>query len=341
MYPLALTMLFLSLLGILTSTEIKNYTTQVVKHQIFETYIAANHQMQRAQERARFQEAAPEVTNNTTDENKGQKKPPTPKISHHGDCDESDSQKNSFSQSEKHPLPLNINLGRPPNNSRFNFALVLSDHKVNKWDEKFSPYHLAKRLMILLYSDQPFFQNISNVADLILSKLIEKKEQTEKFTHPDQLATLSLDNEDLQVIFYRMLKGDHGCPSLLNYLTFDLSKNKWTANHHKINLMYANKTLINLIIENENATDSLLEMRGEMWKKILKQEEIRLTMTREEGLNRTKIKQHLKQSFYNLIESYGLDAKELEKHFDFGLGHPGNTLLVRDEQTGIMIREKI
>lgn len=251
---------------------------------------------------------------------------------------------------------LKFDLDRPPDNSRLNFYLLLFQEEENSQERTL--YSIAASLMKKLYGQCAFFQKIPHAELLILDQLIAKKEETDKFEYPDELANISIGDEQLQQIFCEMLKGGQTqegttYPSLLLFITFDKDYFNKTSKSLKelrgprtrINFLFAPPPLLDAIFENKRVVDALLTMRSKMWERIFAYEKRRKQsiepLSLEEKLGRGEITKDLKEQFALILDECQCDAKSYASLFDFTLGDTGHILILTDPITDLLIREKI
>lgn len=335
MYPLLITMLFLSLLSILTTSKLTSFVHTSLESSLAKNYIHSRSHLKTLVTEAQFadhlfEEAEGSQSSKAEEEESNDSLPPKKK-------------EKKGDGGSKHPVSLGVNLVRPPNNSRINLAFLMHDSLPKK--ETLSPYEITARLLRKLYGTYVVFQEISDIEYRLLNRLMTKKELMKEFTTPDELSKISLDDPFLQEVFYFIMKGSAsihdgtGYPSFLHYITWDAPKENRKPSF-KINLMYASIEILEVIFEDTIAQE-LQKMRGEIWKEILIQEEKRLEMNYEEGLNRTKITKMLSSKFKDILTNFGKNPSSYFHLFDFHLGHPGNVLFIKDETTALILREKL
>lgn len=200
----------------------------------------------------------------------------------------------------------------------FNY-LINKETKAEKPETFNTAYTLLKRLILNLYKDQPFMQKLlkdrPDAVDTLLQKVIEKAESEEyskKMKKKEDLANLSLDDEDLQLAWATMLNGreqketsvdnaksNHGFPSLWKFLNASMSKKQ------PIRLYLASKELLLAIFEDEEEfVEMILKERDELSKSLRRKGEKKIsnedaTMTFK-NLVEGKIPSGLDRSFFNL-----------------------------------------
>ncbi len=301
MNPLLVTLTFLTLMSILTSSELVHYKQTALGRHLFDNHQIAKQTQEELIQTALFNDFREEQNENPKPRDPNPKQEETPKP-------------------PKNPS-LNVNALRPPNNSRLNFYLVLNEEKGTFL------YETAAQLMRLLYGDTQFFQTVPNPEYQILDRLKERAEACSEFVYPDELATLSLGHPELQMIFYQMLKGEHA-PSLLRFITFDT---KLTREQGKINLCFAPEEILTAIFPNERIYQRIKQLREKLWYQIFFEETEHA---------RTPLKAEFTAAFEQILNDYQLDTKLYKGYFDFGLSKPGNILLIEEPVTGIVHREK-
>ncbi|MCH9608551.1 MAG: hypothetical protein S4CHLAM45_11290 [Chlamydiales bacterium] len=303
MNPLFFTFTFLTLLGILTSSEVMNYTQMAHSRHIYENHLVTAEKKEFAIQSAYFQDFQEERSDNP-------KSHPSPK----------EVEENQPPSRKPLVASLDFDRMRPPNNSRLNLYEMIHCNKREV-------YVITARLIRSLYGESEFFQAIPDAEIKILDLLLEKKEETSSFTTPDELATLDFNNPMLQTIFIRMLKET---PSLLNYLTFD--KNSYYL-RRRINLMFADEKVIHAAIPSEKLSSQVLAIRDRAWEEIEYQEAHRKQLS--SGKGRTEFKEELTAAFNSVVHE-----EELRKLFDLSLEKSGTVIFLKSPITNNIIREK-
>ncbi len=309
MNPFLFTITFLTLIGILTSSEVVKYTHESFNQHLFKGHVAADLEREKIIQTSYFEDYRLQESEN-----------PIPKTS---------SINPTPAPHKKNSTSLNFNHIRPPNNSRLNFFLLLSS------SEKAFHYETAAILMRSLYGKMDFFNKIPNAEFEILDALIAKKDETLNFTYPDELATIDLSNHDLQKIFVAMLKGGNGYPSLLHYITFD---SKGSSFQQKVNFMFLSPELLYAICPKASLATDLLTLQEQAWVEINYQEQNKTEF--EECKGRTELKKDLLEAFTQTVQKADIDTDAFVKLFDFSLGKPGNILFIKDIASNIVQREK-
>lgn len=317
MNPLFLTITFLMLLGVMTMAQVKRFTSHRLQHLMYEGHLSTLSDAEKLRAEALLQEIR-EVKETHEDKpikEKIKKTAPKPPI-----------------QKIYRSVPLNFDLARPPNNSRFNFYPVLAF-------EKEAHYEWAASLLRELYSSFHFFQRIPSLEYVLLDGLIEKKEEALQFMYPEDLGSLSLENDDLQEALFIILRGgqteEGTIPSLLNYISFDKTVNNKNSPKMKINLLFASYPILKVILGHEGKVKRWIEAREKIWEVICFQEAHREDIPKEKQLKRTEISERVRA----LYEEIGGDKNS--SYLDFTLGKPGTILFVEDTRTKIIKREKI
>ena len=220
--------------------------------------------------------------------------------------------------------PLNYDHGRPPNNSRINFYLLMSesDPTAN------ALYEQTARLIRNLYAHESYFNEIPNLEYKLLDTLVQYKEDAKKFFFADELGGLAFKDKQLQRTFLKMLKGS---PPLLHYITFDTHCN---GNQKKLNFMFAPSEILTVAIPNFEIYQKVLSFRNELWETIDAQEANRKELSKDTVKNRT----YFKAELTDFLE--GLEPG-LSKKFDMTLGKKGGVIFVQDPVSRIVKRERI
>lgn len=306
MNPLLLTITFLTLLGLLTSSEMQNMVEEGLKSTAFQSHLNFDQEVEKSQAVAAFEELK---------DKESPTKPSPPAFPR---------EKGSPGKS----APLNYDHARPPNNSRLNLYLLMNDEH----PKAHYLYESTADLLRQLYGSQDFFKEIPHVEYALLNTLIEHREKAEHFFFADELGSLHFKDTHLQRIFYKMLKGSPDYPSLLHFITFDAHCGK---NQRKVNFMFAPQEVIVALITDQHLCQKLLNYREALWAQIEEQEKNRHQLSSEAVKNRTFFKTELMNFFKENAD------KEIYQLFDYSLGKKGSIVYVQDPISGIVSRERI
>ncbi len=312
MNPYLITLTFLMLMTVLTSSEVARFSQGRVGSHFRAHYQEALVVAEELRSFATLEDFRKEKVETVDEKNEKPRKPKkAPEI--------------------RRSPSLKFNLSRPPNGSRLNMEALIHESAAKNYP--LSLYEVGARLMRHLYSEAPFYRPGDEYR--ILDALIALKEETESFTTPDELSTLTFEDEALQKVFYSMLKGAEGTPSFLHYITYDPGKKS------KVYLMFAAPSLIEALVENRQLTDKIVVLRNTLWEEILDQEENRLKRTKEECKGRDDFKKMFKEKLKPLFAESGLQFESfVPTVFDLALGEMGSVLFIEDPDTGYVHREK-
>lgn len=151
---------------------------------------------------------------------------------------------------------------------------------------------VAKNLMHNLYGNQEFFKKVEEkhpqVLDEILDSLIRKSDdfQTkDKINRSQELATIDLDDEDVNLVFTYMLQGDTmqkgekelangNYPSLLDFIT--VQKKKLV-----IRVFLASPPLLMALFGNSDIVKQILDTRIQLYKDVNKNRKTALQASEE------------------------------------------------------------
>lgn len=317
MQPYLLTLAFLTLMSILTSTEVVRFAESSMETRLYHDSLATGIEVEELRANSHLEDFRKHQPEDSQDEPEIKPKEPKP-------------QKNQKSSTPRRSRALGFNLDRPPNNARLNLYQLAPLTPL---------YDVTARLLRSLYKDAPFFDKVPQAEERLLAALIAKKEESEKFLFPDELANLKFDDEEIQTLFHLMLKGHDQRPSLLHFITFDkITSTKGGSS--KINFMFADERILRAVVDNDAACNELLALREKVLEEMISQEEKRLAKSEEKGKNRLEYKKQLTEAFDAIVANAGLSSN-LKPMFDFTLRTPGNVIFVTDEESGIVLREKI
>lgn len=125
-------------------------------------------------------------------------------------------------------------------------------------------YVVFTRLLRLLYSHQPWWE--AGLDEQIADRLVPHLKKA--LSHPEALGTLNLGDPHLQQLFYRMLKGAEGTPSLMDYITAEKP-----GSGAKINVFFAPIELLAAVFDNPDAAIEIVEFRQQLITKMEKPED--------------------------------------------------------------------
>lgn len=321
MYFLSLTSLFLLLLACLTMGNVKQHVDDSIEKQLYISHVDHTRET---------------ISQNATVALENAKNPPSEKSKANGGSQKEGQSSGTTSKKEKGIKSLGVDLHRPPNNARLNVFLLLKEDPKDR-SSPISRYELMAKLMRKLYSNYPFFNEIENAEYKIINKLIECREATAKFRTPDELATLVFDDPQLQQLFYLMLKGPSGAPSLLHYISF-FENNQ--GEQSKINFLLAPRVIVEVILDSSPLVEELIEIRKNHWKAITYQETHRKEVPKERAIGRESFKTEFKKEIEGLLLRHGFSS-EIVELFDFSLGKSGDFLFIDDATTHIILRQSL
>ena len=227
------------------------------------------------------------------------------------------------STSKKRCYKLNFDLNRPPDNSRFNLRPFLIDPKKKMSNKTY--IEVFENILVTIYKQAPFFQNIPSFEKRITEALLREKDQLIQAEFADEIGTLSFEDDQLRDAFYKMLKGEGEFPSLLNYLALDRQTKP------KINVLFASPELISAVLNHERAAKRIIEYRNE----VLAQ--MRLPDT---SLTRSQITTELRKQIEIIFAEENLPP-EYKLFFDCLIGKPGRLIFYNDPISGKLRYNKI
>lgn len=317
MQPYLLTLAFLTLMSILTSTEVVRFAESSMETRLYHDALAAGVEIAELRANSHLEDFRKHHLEDGLEEAEVKPQEPKPK-------------KNRANPAPRRSRALGFNLDRPPNNSRLNFYQLAPMTPL---------YDVTARLIRQLYAGAPFFDKVPQAEERLLAALIAQKENSEKFLFPDELANLKFDDEEIQTLFHLMLKGHDQRPSLLHFITFDkITSTKGGSS--KINFMFADERILRAVVDNDAAWEELVALRQKLLEEMIAQEEKRQAKSEEKGKNRSEYKKQLTDAFDAIVANAGL-SPNVKSMFDFTLRTPGNVIFVTDEESGIVLREKI
>lgn len=315
MNPYLITLTFLLLMSILTSSEVLRFSQAHFASHLYASSQEQDRIIQSADAHALLDDFRGEEREKIVYD-EGEKRAPKP------------------GKKVRRSPSLQFDLARPPNNSRLNFYQIIHGSPPKKFP--LSLYDTAVRLMDSLYGEASFFKAVPGAAARIMNALIAENEKSGHFTTPDELATLTFEDPTLQEVFYAMLKGEEKCPSLLNYITFDRAKRE----DKKINLLFASKELIEALLNHPVLSEKLIALRNRQWVEIFDEETHRLERPKELNKGRLGFKNELSAGYEALLDEEGLHLDSYKTVFDLSLNKMGSVLFIEDPETGFIHRER-
>lgn len=306
MNPLLFTFTFLTLMGIITSSEVSRFTKNSLAQHFYENHLTLMEGREEAIQNSYFE-----------DFKYGQNISLTPRQPRSTDKEEKKSGYQKKSREEKEPKAplLRFARSRPPNNARLNFYELL-------YNNNQALYNASARLIRQLYPDLP-----PHIEYRLLDTLIASKSQAAGFSYPDELARLDLGDAELQSIFCEILTGPN---SLLYHITFDSAQH---GNRKKINLLSASREVLYVLLPSTELADQLILARNKIISEIEQQQSEPGSMAKWK--NRTEFARELTAALEALISD-----EEIKKLFDFTLGNAGNILFIEDPSSKTLYREK-
>lgn len=305
MNPLLFTLTFLSLIGILTSSELSKRGFDQMN-----TYsLTSSKQMEVAKDNALQKALFDDLKCETMPVSKPRLKK-SPKVT------------------KKSPAArkLRFDIHRPPNNARLNlYSVIQEEDPILK--------QTVVRLLHTLYNKSATYSQ--DTPERLIHRLIELKDLSKEFGCEEQLSTLDLQNEDLQAFFYEILKGGVSGDSLLHYIHYQPSSNR---SQRKINILFAPEALLDAFFESKLAADSVKQAVQSCWETI---NTYQSDINSHDSLTRTHIRQQLSAQFDQLLSKADLDADLYRKYFDFTLGKPGDILIIEEPKSGKIIRQRV
>lgn len=311
MSPYLLTLSFLALMSILSSSELMRFTQQLFGMRLNAAGLEMRQEMEELKARsciADFRES---------ENAKEEERPPVER------------KPRGTPSTRKRSTPLGFNQARPPNNARLNLYFALVEQPATT-PTTFSYYETAARLLRMLYQEDPLFRAIPAAEYQILEALKQKKEELEHIETPDALATLLFSDPTVTTLFHHLLTGDAHFPSLLPLITFDKISPTSHAENTKINLLFAPQEVLLALCNDPFLVEHLIKIRESVWQEIVQ--------PKEEPQTRTLLKKKLKDHVHTLLISYAPNS-HYHQLFDYSLGKMGTILFVTDPKTGITTRK--
>lgn len=181
-------------------------------------------------------------------------------------------------------------------NKKLSFYALIKNEK-----DKESPTYktvsaITKRLLHILYKDQPFYQNIQEKRHDFLNELLDKlktygTEYKDKIENITDLAQVDIHDHELSEVFAKMLEGAIISPELNKTQTEEKSSrdcypklNEFTTYDTKIQtirIYLASPELLMAIFNDENIVDNIIKARKEHHKELKKHSKENLTIPRQ------------------------------------------------------------
>lgn len=166
----------------------------------------------------------------------------------------------SFKNEEK---PGVVNLA----SRTLSISLLLHTHE-GKEAEFQQQKFIFERLISILYEGKTFYKNLletmgDHAPNLLIESLIRYAPQKKKWKRVSELSEIDLQNPQLNLSFFYMLKGNQGSsyedtyPSLLSFLTLN--------NRSKIRVFLAPRQLLEALFSSTFIVDEIIETRNRMY----------------------------------------------------------------------------
>ncbi len=235
MKTLPLVIGLLLLLTILTYTRLERHTADALSANALIGHSGVQRAAFNSEQRIKFEEAAP---------SRSSAKPPRPSKIEDKEENESEPKQNRWRWKSYDTL--------------LDFTRVLYRQPEKIVKGTLDEYEVTARLMRLLYTGQPCFS--PGVEYRLLDCLALKAAQGAPLTKADQVSSILLDDQELQAIFYLMLKGAEGYPSLLDFITVE----PVSSESQKINLFHAPQPVLAALFDDPELATELVVRRGDL-----------------------------------------------------------------------------
>lgn len=236
---------------------------------------------------------------------------------------------------------LNIDLVRPPNNSRFNLYAFLNEDPELRTGESSWYSMIARFLRNHYFSKGRFASGHPDMERIILNELLNQKEkiiENAESLGVDVLGTLSFADREIAQAMYLLLTGFDDVPSILNYLSYEVKKPGFC----KLNFIFIDPDVLEAVVNHDEAYLQLVSLRSKCLDEIMqREEEYRQSKSVKEKpdlKSRTHFKTELTEGVSIILSRYGLTALLNKRIFDFSLGKSGDYIFLVHAETGWVTR---
>lgn len=180
---------------------------------------------------------------------------------------------------------------------KLNLLALARGDKSGKIDSYTTISIITKRLLNLLYKDQPFYQKIQEKRPDFLNELLEKlkangPDYQERLGSVTDLAQIDIHDAELSEVFAKMLEGAIISPELLQANGEDKKSFRdvypslkdfttYDKGIETIRIFLAPPELLMAIFNDENTVDSIIKTRKDHFKELRKHNEDDLTLPRQ------------------------------------------------------------
>ncbi|MBF5050568.1 Uncharacterized protein CLAVI_000179 [Candidatus Clavichlamydia salmonicola] len=236
----------------------------------------------------------------------------------------------------KKPYALRLQTYRPPDEARFNIALVRdsTDKDVKAFYDIF--VSLLKRIIAVGWQQSEPTIFVSGIEESIALALVSKRDELLSLSSEEELSSIILDNPQVNCAWLLLLKGREGIPSLLNFIRLTINGKA----SYKINLLFAEPLLIEAILGHDLIAKELIALRDDFFSRMCFQEEqlYKKELSLSDFKNRTVWRQELTTAIFSHCTDMTMNT--LQHYFNFTLGSPGSYIILKDPLTGTIERKR-
>ncbi len=253
---------------------------------------------------------------------------------------EKETTSSKISHYQKRNKSLNIDVLRPPDNSRINLHAILLEPESLRGDY-FSWFSILSRLIVQEYLTKDVLSEYTpeDVNRLLLA-IIDNKQLLLNLSldnsSPDLLSQISLKDAFLSKLLNHLLVGGENFSSILCFLDCTPKKNLGFC---KLNFLFLDNCILKAIFPNSSIVDSLQEIQQNFFREILEREEnFQKSSSNQLLKTRTEFKLELKEAVLSVLLNHQCNVFIDKNIFDFSLGKKGSYFLIKKSQSHCISR---
>lgn len=237
---------------------------------------------------------------------------------------------------------LNLDISRPPNNSRINLYAVLLEPEASR-EESLSWFSILSRLLVQKYLIKETLKEYTpeDVNKLLLNIIKNKQKLLDlslRNPSPDILFQLSLEDKKLSGLLNHLLIGGEDFPSLLCFL--DCTPKK-SVNFCKLNFLFLDSYILEAIFPKTSLLCALQEIQQKVFNEVLEREkDFKQSPSHQALKTRSEFKSELKEKVSKVLLDSGYNVLFEKNFFDFSLGKIGSYFLIKSAQEHSISRFK-
>lgn len=235
---------------------------------------------------------------------------------------------------QKRNRSLNLDMSRPPDNSRINLYAILLEPEASR-QEPLSWFSILSRLLVQKYLvKETLKEYTSEDVNKLLFDIIKNKQKLLELSlrnpSPDILFELSPEDKRLSKLLNHLLIGGEDFPSLLCFL--DCTPKK-SINFCKLNFLFLDSYILETIFLKSSLLRALQEIQQKVFNEVLEREkDFRHVPSHQALKTRSEFKSELKEMVSKALLDSDYNVLLEKNFFDFSLGKIGGYFLIKGTQ---------